>query len=253
MTFPFQFGLPQFILLIIALGGLALLLYAAHGLLVGEKRYKHLTDEEKEIYHKHGRLPRRRRLRWKHGVGGVLLIILATSLLWMTLLVQAYIGVTNDVPVAHVVATNLVGLDNPAMSVTLTLYDANGNPIPVTVTDTKGNTTTASSVTGVVYGNEWTLEADFIKVVPWLTVLGVHSGYKVTRLEGRYDDIHLEQNGPRSVYAIDGGDDGFFQHMHDWHGWISPFIDAQYGSATFTGPGTYNVYASETGLYPKPA
>jgi hypothetical protein len=252
MTFPIQFGLPQVILLLIALSGLALLLYAAHGLLVGEKRYKHLTPEEKEIYYKHGRLPRRRRLRWQHSIGGVLLVFLATSLLWLTLLVQAYLGVNGEVRVAHVVATRLPG-PYPEMSVTLTLYDSDGNPMQTTITDPQGHTIMALSVGGLVYGDEWTLEADYIKVVPWLTAFGVHSGYKVTRLEGRFDDIHLANTGPRSVYAINGGDDGFFQHMQDWHGWISPFIDAQYGSATFTKPGTYDVFASQDTLIPRPA
>ncbi len=248
MNIPIQFGLPQFILLLIALCGFALFVYAAHGLLRGEKRYKHLTEEEKEIYYRHGRLPRRRRVRWQHGVGGVLLMFVAISLLWLTFLVQSYLGLTGDIPVAHVVATPLNGQAHQ-MIVTLTLNDQNGNPVPVT--DANGHSTT--SISYQVYGDEWTLEADFIKVAPWLNVLGVHSGYKVTRLEGRYDDINLEKNGPRSVYALNGGDDGFFQHMHDWHGWISPFIDAQYGSATFVGIGTYNVYASQTGLYAKPA
>src|SRR5260370_14403300 len=119
------------------------------------------------------------------------------------------------------------------------------------VTEATGQAATRLSY--IVYGDEWMLQADIIKVVPWLNILGVHTGYKVTRLQGRYDDVNLEQNGRRSVYAINGGDDGFFQRMHDWHGWMSPFIDAEYGNATFTGPGTYDVFASLTGLYPRPA
>lgn len=248
MNFPIQFGAPQIVLLLIALGGFALFVHAAHSLLRGEKHYGRLSAEEKEIYREFGRLPRRRRLRLRRGLSGVTLIILAISLLWLTFLVQEYLGLTSDIPVAHVVATSLVGVDH-AMSVTLTLYDQNGHP--VTVTDPSGHATTSLSY--VVYGDEWMLQADFIKVTPWLNVIGVHSGYKVTRLEGRYDDVNLEQTARRSVYALNGGDDGFFQHMQSWHGWISPFIDAQYGNATFTGPGTYDVFASQTGLFPRPA
>lgn len=251
MNFPIQFGAPQIILLLIALGGFALFVHAAHSLLRGEKHYnqKYWTAEEKEAYYEsnHRRLPRRRHLRLRRGLSGVLLIAVATSLLWLTFLVQAYLGLTSDIPVAHVVATSLVGVDH-AMSVTLTLYDQNGQPI--TLTDPNGHTTTSLSY--VVYGDEWMLQGDFIKVVPWMNVLGVHSGYKVTRLEGRYDDINLEQTARRSAYALNGGDDGFFQNMQSWHGWISPFIDAEYGTATFVGPGTYDVFASQTGLYPRP-
>lgn len=245
MNFPIQFGLPQIILLLIALGGFALFVHAAHSLLRGEKHYesRRWTIEEKEAYYQFGRLPRRRHLRLRRGLSGVLLIAVAVSLLWLTFLVQAYLGLTSDIPVAHVVATSLVGEDH-AMSVTLTLYDQNGRPL--TVTDANGHS--ATSLSYVVFGDEWMLQADFIKVVPWLNVLGVHSGYKVTRLEGRYDDVNLELTGKRSVYALNGGDDGFFQHMQSWHGWISPFIDAEYGSATFVGPGTYDVFASQTGL-----
>jgi hypothetical protein len=248
VSFPFQFGVPQIILLLIALCGFILFVYAAHSLLRGEKRYKHLNEYEKEEYRLYGRLPRRRRLRWQHGLGGVLLLFLSISLLWLTFLVQSYLGLTGNIPVAHVVATALSGQQHQ-MIVTLTLYDANGKPVKVT--DSNGHSTTSLSY--LIYGDEWTLEADFIKVAPWLNVAGVHSGYKVTRLEGRYDDINLEKNGPRSVYAINGGDDGFFQHMRSWQGWVTPFIDAEYGSATFTGLGSFNVYASQTGLFPEPA
>jgi hypothetical protein len=248
MNFPFQFGFPQIILLFIALCGFILFVYALHSLVRGEKRYKHLSAEEKEIYYRQGRLPRQRRLRWKHGSGGILLLILSISLMWLTFLVQSYLGLTGDIPVAHVVATSLNGQAHQ-MIVTLTLYDENGNP--VSVTDSNGHATTSLSY--LIDGDEWTLEADFIKVAPWLNVLGVHSGYKVSRLEGRYDDINLEKTGPRTVYAINGGDDGFFQHMRAWQGWITPFIDAEYGTATFTGTGSFNIYASQTGLYPKSA
>ena len=171
MAFPTQFGLPQVFLILVFLSGTLLLAYAAHSLLRGEKRYKHLTAEEKEIYYRHGRLPRRRRLRWQHGLGGIVLIVLATSLLWLTALAQAYLGITAEIPVAHVVATNIPG-QYPEMSVTLTLFDSNGHPMQTTITDPDGNSVTGTSIGGLVYGNEWTLEADFIKVVPWLNVLG---------------------------------------------------------------------------------
>jgi hypothetical protein len=239
MTVPFTFGFPQIILLLIALGGFALFVYAAHSLLRGEKHYGRLTDEEKEIYYLHGRLPRRRRLRWKHGMSGILLLALAVSILWMTFLIQSYLGLTSDIRVAQVKALTIANQGNlPTMSVDLTLYDANGH--------------VASDQVYLVNGNEWMLQGDIIKITPWMNILGLHTGYKLTRLEGRYDDSNLERTAQHTVVDINGGDDGFFQNMHAWHGWISPFIDAQYGNAVFTSAnGTYDVYVSQTGLYSK--
>lgn len=238
MNFPFQFGLPQFILLAVALIGLFLLLYAAHSLIRGEKRYKHLTAEEKETYYRYGRLPRHRRLRWQHGMGGILLMILAVSLLWLTFLVQSYLGLTSDIKVAQVTALSIANSPDglPMMSVDLTLYNPNGH--------------VASQQSYLVLGNEWMLQDDTIKVAGWLNILGMHSGYKITRLEGRYDDPNLEANSKHTVVTLNGGDDGFFQNMRSWHSWASSFFDAEYGTAVFSAAdGTYNIYVSQTGLY----
>lgn len=240
MNFPVQFGAPQIILLFIALGGFALFVHAAHSLLRGEKHYERLSAEEKEIYYRTGRLPRRRRLRVRRGLSGIILIVIAVSLLWLTFLVQTFLGLTSDIVVARVKATPVVNSppDQPMMSIDLTLFDQNGH--------------TASEQTYIVLGNEWMLQDDTIKVVPWLNVIGVHSGYKLTRLEGRYDDPNLERDAHHTVVELNGGDGDFFLHMRDWHGWISPFIDAQYGTAVFSpADGTYDVYVSQTGLYDK--
>ncbi len=244
MNFPFQFGVPQIILLLIALGGFALFLYAAHSLIRGEKHYGRLTPQEKDDYYNYGRLPRRKHFRWQHGIGGVLLLFICASLLWMTFLIQSYLGLTGNILVAHVQAIDSATTRND-MTVLLTLYDQNGHP--VITNDLEGHPTQQQAFD--VKGNEWILQGDMIKVATWLNIVGMHSGYKLTRLEGRYDDINQERNATHSAYELNGGDDGFFQNMHANQGWISPFIDAQYGSGVFNGPGTYDVYVSQTGLY----
>lgn len=239
MNVPFQFGLPQIILLLIALCGFLLFLYAAHGLIRGEKRYKLRSAAEKEDYRLYGRLPRRRRLRWQHGLSGIVLLFIAISLLWMTFLVQSYLGLSGSIEVAQVRATtvaNPVDSKIPMMSVELTLLDQNGNKI--------------SDQTYLVLGNEWMLQGNIIKFPDWLNVVGLHTGYKLTRLEGRYDDPNLEANQKHTVVTLNGGDDGFFQHTLG-NNWYSGFVQAQYGNAVFQSPdgGTYNVFVSQTGLY----
>lgn len=241
MTIPFQFGVPQVILLLIAFCGFALFVYAAHSLLRGEKRYTHLSEEEKEIYRRHGRLPRRRRLRWQHGTGGILLLFVSVSLLWLTFLIQSYLGLTGNIQVAQVRASNVQNSPNglPMMSIDLTLLNQNGHA--------------TSEQTYLVMGNEWMLQGDIIKFADWMNVVGLHSGYKLTRLEGRYDDPNLEANAKHTVEVLNGGDDGFFQNIHA-AGWLSPFTQAQYGNAVFqAADGVYNVYVSQTGLYAQKA
>lgn len=238
MNFPIQFGFPQIVLLLIALSGFALFVHAGHSLIRGEKHYGRLSPEEKEIYYRHGRLPRRKRLRLRRGLSGVLLIAVAVSLLWLTFLVQTYLGLTSDIRVAQVKALPIANSPNgiPMMNVDLTLYDQNGHA--------------TSEQSYLVMGNEWMLQDDTIKISSWLNIIGLHSGYKITRLEGRYDDPNLERHAEHTVVELNGGDDGFFQNMRAWHGWISPFIDAQYGTAVFSGAdGTYDVFVSQTGLY----
>ena len=239
MNVQFQFGLPQIILLLIALCGFALFVYAAHSLIRGERLYKLRSEEEKEEYRRYGRLPRRRRFRWQHGIGGILLLFVAISLLWMTFLIQNYLGLTGNIEVAQVRATkvaNPVDSNIPMMSVELTLLDQNGHAI--------------SDQTYLVLGNEWMVQGDIIKFPDWLNVVGLHTGYKLTRMEGRFDDPNLEANSKHTVVTLNGGDDGFFQHTEGTN-WYSGFVQAQYGNAVFQSAdgATYNVFVSQTGLY----
>jgi hypothetical protein len=103
-----------------------------------------------------------------------------------------------------------------------------------------------------VLGDEWMLQADFIKFPTWMNILGFHAGYKLTRLEGSYQDPNLERNSKHTVVELNGGEDNFFKTMQSDRQWFSPFVDAYYGNAVFEpGNGTFDVYASQTGLYAK--
>lgn len=176
--------------------------------------------------------------RWKlsDGLLALLVSVLVLSLLYCSLMTQAYIGATSDVLVARVHASAFTNVANQ-MSVEITLYDQDGK--------------TTSDTTYALKGNEWTLHADVIKVSGLLTLMGLHSGYKLTRLEGRYDDPNLERNAAHTVIDLNGGDDGFFQTARWLSSVVSPFVDATYGNALIDGPGTFNVYVSQSGLWAK--
>src|SRR6266571_5624401 len=219
MTIPIQIGLPQLILFIIGFVGLGLFISSGMSLAGrGAGRYRDFRDEEEA--RKFGR-PRRyrhhRRFRWGRSISGIVLLLIAISLLWLTFLVQSYLGLTGNIKVARVHATSVANLPH-MMSVDLTLYDQNGQR--------------TSDNTYVVNGDEWMLQGDIIKFPTWLNILGLHSSYKLTRLEGRYDDSELERHATHTVVDLNGGDDNFFKTVQA-QAWISPVIEAAYGNAVF--------------------
>ncbi len=231
MNIPFNFGLPQIILILIGLVGLVLFITAARGLL---GRTGEMDEDEFERYKRTGILPRRR-FRFKRGISGIVLIFIAVSLLWLTFLVQSYLGLTGNIRVAQMRTSSTSAHQ---MNIELLLYDTNGRQL--------------SDHKYTVQGDEWMLQADFIKFPTWLNVLGLHAGYKITRLEGIYQDPNLERNSKHTVVELNGGEDGFFTTMRTQKSWFSPFVDAYYGNAAFApADGTYDIYASQDGLFAK--
>ncbi len=248
MNIPFTFGWPQVILLIIGIVGLGLLISATMGL---SRRYNRRWrdkeeremrgEEREEEERKFGRergYRHHRHFRWGRGIAGVILVLLALSILWLTLLVQTYLGLTSDIKVARIHATTVGNIPH-MMSVDLTLYDQNGHQ--------------TSEQTYVINGDEWMLQGDVIKFPTWLNIVGLHSGYKLTRLEGRYNDPNLEGASKHVVVTLNGGDDNFFKTVQE-QAWTSPVVQAAYGSSTFLAPDgkTYDVFVSQTGLYATP-
>jgi hypothetical protein len=234
MNIPINFGWPQMILILIGLAGLGLFITAVIDLV---RRHDNHEWKEKEGY----RVPRRwfnRRLRLGRGLGGILLLAAAISLLWLTFLVQTYLGSTGEIKVAHIHATVISNVSHE-MSVELTLYDNNGH--------------TTSDNTYLLAGDEWMLQGDIVKFPIWLNVIGLHSGYKLTRLEGRYDDINLENTARHTAIALNGGDDNFFKTAYAQRSWFSWFVDASYGNAVFQAPGTFDIFVSQDALIARPA
>lgn len=207
MTFPYQIGGLQLVLMLIAF-------IAVCALLQSFRRFS-LTNSFTPFV-----------------VGAVALV-----LLYCSLVIQVYVGLTGDILVAHIHETSLSNSKTPAMSVELTLYDQGGR-----ATSTK---------TYEVLGNEWMLQGDIVKVSSVLNFVGLHSGYKLTRLEGRFDDPGLERHAEHTVVDLNSGDDGFFQAAHGLNSFIAPFIDAEYGNAVINGPGTFTVFVSQSGLWAK--
>ena len=237
MHIPFQFGLPQIVLIIIGLVGLWLFITAALSLIRGHEIHERKEEAAKAGFGFPGRRFRRR-LRWGRGLSGIVMIAIAISLLWVTFLVQTYLGLTGEIKVAQVRAATFANAPHQ-MTVELILYDDNGN--------------VAADNHYLMQGDEWMVQGDIVKFPTWANILGLHTGYKLTRFEGRYDSITMERTAQHFAIELNGGDDGFFQAVNTHPTWYSWLAEASYGNAVIQGAGNFNVFATQDALIAKPA
>ncbi|AYF77244.1 hypothetical protein D7D52_29320 [Nocardia yunnanensis] len=212
MVFPVSFGWIQILLLVLVVGALALLITAVF---------------------------KARRVGWRvlvgRGMSAVGLVLVAVVILWITTLLQTFLGLTGEVKAAHIEAKSVAGQEH-LMSVDLTLYGDKDHA------DTHA--------TYQVEGDMWVLQANIVELEPWVNALGFHSGYKVTRLYGqRLDGVATKQN----QIFLNGSDKDFFQDMKDQSWYTKPFVRSAYGNAVIATPGTYDVFISRDAIKTRPA
>ena len=107
-------------------------------------------------------------------------------------------------------------------------------------------------------GDQVFVDAHVLKWRPIGTLLGLETAYELDRIAGRYQSLADEQTRKRTVYSLATRKpvDAFDLARRYWV--LRPFVDAEYGSATFIGAtahrgGTYEVRVSTTGLLVRPA
>lgn len=101
------------------------------------------------------------------------------------------------------------------------------------------------------------VDAHVLKWRPIGNFLGLRTVYELDRIAGRYQALGDEQTRERTVYSLAAAKpvDAFDLARRYWV--LRPFVDAEYGSATFIGAtvrggGTYEVRVSTTGLLVRP-
>jgi hypothetical protein len=119
-----------------------------------------------------------------------------------------------------------------------------------TLTDSEGRVRSAE-----LRGDDWQLDARFLKWKGFATVLGLDPVYRLERLEGRYRNAGQESHDYHSVVDLsqDVGLDfwALVQRNSDW----LPWADGTYGSATYlpmADGAQYQVSLSPTGLLARP-
>ncbi len=98
-------------------------------------------------------------------------------------------------------------------------------------------------------GDQWSVGGDILKWNSSLNVLGLHTMYRLTRVEGRFSDIseHLAQ--PASSYSLVGEQSRIWMLLYDF-GDLLPFVESAYGSTVYTRAlygAKYLVYVTTSG------
>jgi hypothetical protein len=102
-----------------------------------------------------------------------------------------------------------------------------------------------------IAGDEIYVDAHILKWRPLMNMIGLHTAYELDRVAGRYHGIEQERSAVRTVYALGQDKPVDLFGMRRRHEFLAPFLDAEYGSATFvpvTRPAEFELRVSTTGL-----
>ncbi len=167
---------------------------------------------------------------------GVIVLLVGLVVLGFAGWEQTYRALTRNEWVATIKAVPLAGTTQTMI---------------VTYTPIHDGQVSGKAQTYRVSGDEWSLGGDIIKWQDYMNVLGVQTGYRITRLMGYYDSAHDEVTKPRTAYDLAGGSDGVYTFLQQHRGLI-PFVRATYGNDVRTGPdpsASYKVYVSTSGYW----
>jgi hypothetical protein len=103
-----------------------------------------------------------------------------------------------------------------------------------------------------VLGDQWRIDAQFLKWRYWASLLGLKSQYRLERLEGRYHDVTEQNSRATLAHALAGPAAIDIGHLSGRLGRFNFLADASYGSSTYHDVDTslvYLVYKSPTGIF----
>ena len=103
----------------------------------------------------------------------------------------------------------------------------------------------------LLYGDQWRMDAQFLKWRSWANLLGFDSMYRVERLTGRYLDVPDENTRHHLSHELYPEEQLDLLSMLDrYNGRISP-VDTLYGSSVYDAmqeDTLYRVYRTQSGL-----
>jgi hypothetical protein len=102
-----------------------------------------------------------------------------------------------------------------------------------------------------LYGDQWRVDAAFVKWKYWALLLGLDSQYRLDRLEGRYRTAVDQNTQQRVAYDLEHGTALDVVAVADALGRWNFLLDATYGSSTYQDidpANVYHVYRTQTGI-----
>jgi hypothetical protein len=102
-----------------------------------------------------------------------------------------------------------------------------------------------------VLGDQWRLDAEFVKWKYWALLLGLDSQYRLNRLEGRYRQVGEQNSRPNVAHDLQGGTAVDVVELANALGSWNFLLDATYGTSTYQDIDVgkqYNVYRTTTGI-----
>jgi hypothetical protein len=103
----------------------------------------------------------------------------------------------------------------------------------------------------LLYGDQWRMDAQFLKWRPWANLIGFDSMYRIERLGGRYQDVQDENTRHRISYRLyQEGLVDLTLMMDSYNGYLSP-VDTLYGSSVYDvmqEQTLFRVYRTQSGL-----
>lgn len=102
-----------------------------------------------------------------------------------------------------------------------------------------------------VAGDQIYIDAHILKWHPLANMIGLHTGYELDRVAGRYTGLDDERSRPRTLFPLATQKPVNLFDLVQRYPFLAPLVDAEYGSATFVQtqqPMQLELRVSTTGL-----
>ena len=102
-----------------------------------------------------------------------------------------------------------------------------------------------------LFGDQWRVDAEFLKWKYWALLFGLDSQYRLDRLEGRYRSVADQNTQPNVAHGLSDRTAVDLVSLSESLGSWNFLLDATYGSSTYQdidADDVYYVYRTQTGI-----